>query len=1448
MHILKTRSSLIALLAGLLIALSIPAVAHADTQSFQGNGVDDPYEIASAEDLQRLSSLVNDYATRADYVGKSYVITDDIEFDASVSNNFTPMSATFKGEIDGQGHTIRGINVDQNSGLFSSTNGATIRNLTIADSVFSDPLNTNVSAFARTAKNTTFENCRNEASVIGAGNVGGLVGFSEGDNTFTKCSNAGTISASPAASDAAIGGLVGNSSHDAFINCFNTGTVSGGTYGGGIAGLLTVPKTPDTGSVFNFAPASAASRQGGIAGIAFDNDVAGYYHVDPLANGKYGSDSNWNLPPHQKTLEQFQNGEVAWLLNTKDGKAVNSGVWSQGASHPVFADANHAATRRVTFKTNVDTHAYTKADGTVAFPAFDDVVSWTYQDGTAASPSDAFANDTILEAVYKPPFEGDGTKASPFQIATPDQLALLSKLTREKNANYQGKHWELAADIEFEPTAVFAPIGRIGSSGPNDPSSIAFTGTFEGNGHAIKGLNIRQQDEEKGQGLFAYAKDATISNVVVQGAVIEGQYHVGGIAGYIEDTMITGCASDGNRISTIKGADSNDEAGGIVGFMARSNTVSNCLNNSVVTANGNPGGIAGFLETNGGIIVNCYNNSVDIAFHAPAANLKAGGMIGWNNAGEGNSNNFYREADSLCGARNPSSPTAEKGIAAASAEQVENGEITYLLQSANSEFVWGQKLNDSGSTTPWLYAKTAPPNPDPDPTAPSPVKVFKVSFFVDGKEYDARYTNPNGNVLSVPSVPVKRKFNGTWDIDDFSNVQANLTVNAVYTARVLTPASFAAVPNAVYDGTAQKPAIVPTDPNVAASDFTVDYRDNTQAGTAQAVITASESGTYSGSVTLAFAIDKRVIAPMAPVAVEAREYDGTTKAVVPNLAFGNLAPGDELTRNVDYETKGAYDDPEVGEAKHIAVTIALCATEKARNYTLSNDAIVGTGSIVKASPQVKTWPTASLFYGQQLKDAAVTKGESSVEGSFSWATEDAVPDGTDLKHVICFHPIDSAHYTSVSEAVGVTLRNTTPTFADLATSIPYGKTLEDAIVTGTGVNPYNNAIVSGTWKWQDETFRPTLTTSHAATFTPIADDAGKTHYDAAMVAVNVQVEAVEPVLGIDMPAMQMRGQNVTVGTSIENPHDESFTEGLPQSLDLTYQIGDGPEMPFADAFVIPEDTLPGTSVTVKAASKAVPGRYLASSQTSTLTVVDKQVVDDAQLRVSQQDLTYGMTPNPTYSCDIEPIGTPTWTVLYSPDNGATFTTDVPKGAGSYLVKAVYEDDTHQGAAQTGFAINKRDLSINVVLSKSSLKAGEELPLASLVLTGALEGDDLSLSIDPEFVGLPENSATAGTYAVRWANRAAMLRELESIEAAANYRIHVGDTASFVIHPDDKTLDTEGSGSDKGESAQPLPPYQSPESPSPQTGDTRLLPLFMMLLIASSAALLVSISRTSKTKR
>ena len=198
--------------------------------------------------------------------------------------------------------------------------------------------------------------------------------------------------------------------------------------------------------------------------------------------------------------------------------------------------------------------------------------------------------------------------------------------------SYSGKTVVLTRDIDFAPTAGitdnFTAIGN---------SSNKFLGTFDGGGHSISGIRIKQSDKSY-QGLFGcVGEGAVVKDVVLDDAQIIGFNAVGGIVGDNTKGTISGCiVTDNVTLSVTTGYDDANHQGGIAGN--NSGSITNCKSSAVMTFEatkcGSVGGIVGYngANLNSGAISNCISNAIITAKGSACAYF--GGIVGYNNSGE----------------------------------------------------------------------------------------------------------------------------------------------------------------------------------------------------------------------------------------------------------------------------------------------------------------------------------------------------------------------------------------------------------------------------------------------------------------------------------------------------------------------------------------------------------------------------------------------------------------------------------------------------------------------------------------------------------------------------------------------------------------------------------------------------------------------------------------------
>ena len=150
--------------------------------------------------------------------------------------------------------------------------------------------------------------------------------------------------------------------------------------------------------------------------------------------------------------------------------------------------------------------------------------------------------------------------------------------------------YEMANDVAWT-SGINSPIGD---------ATTPFQGTFDGNYHAVTGINVTSGTYG---GLFGYTKGATIKNVGVRNGSVSlanKNTYVGGIAGYADSSKFTNVFND-----NVSMAGTQFEIGGIIGY-SNGSTVDTAYNTGSVGATARyGGGIIG--EMVGGSITNAYN-------------------------------------------------------------------------------------------------------------------------------------------------------------------------------------------------------------------------------------------------------------------------------------------------------------------------------------------------------------------------------------------------------------------------------------------------------------------------------------------------------------------------------------------------------------------------------------------------------------------------------------------------------------------------------------------------------------------------------------------------------------------------------------------------------------------------------------------------------------------------
>ena len=601
-----------------------------------------PYQIADATDWDNLAYNVD--TCEESYSGKYFKLTNS---DLNVTTMVGTSGVPFRGTFDGDGNTLT-INLtatDNYCAPFRYINGATIKHLHVEG-------------------NINGNNKKQLAGLVGNGNT-------TGTNTISNCS-VNVSMTTTFSGDASIGGLIANISTGttnvegcAFtgsFNCPNANNVGGlvgwrdwkaGAYATlSLTNCLFMPTSVNFSDHANNQPL-VRSRDNSTTGLTITN----CYITNPIHDGNLQGKQADTITGSNVTVENAGNPSSSTTIGV-----IGYGTGIKYNNVLYAGDGDEVSLSLTVPMGKIILSATYTPDGGSA-------EAMTHQAGNVYSFTMPEANVTInVETGYW--VNGTGTANDPFQIATTADFDTLSKLVREvpyghpfyqqmgSDQIFSGYYFILMNDLDYT-NKTFNPVGYYSVSG--DPRG--FKGTFDGQGHVIKGINY-VATESKSTGIFGFAT-GDISNLALVSSNLTGGNNTGGIVGYYNGGTISNChvASDVNIYtptgSTIIGFHGGivgrkyagtisyctsaahivdgcttygNHFGGIVGYND-SGSVNHCLfTGDIVTSvsTDNKGPIAG---SNHGTLTNCYwtnpsfgTGSGDVAL-APSTNYDNSGFI-----------------------------------------------------------------------------------------------------------------------------------------------------------------------------------------------------------------------------------------------------------------------------------------------------------------------------------------------------------------------------------------------------------------------------------------------------------------------------------------------------------------------------------------------------------------------------------------------------------------------------------------------------------------------------------------------------------------------------------------------------------------------------------------------------------------------------------------------------
>ena len=259
--------------------------------------------IKTADDLQALK----------DNLSGKYILMNDIDLSGYNWTAIGTKTNPFSGELNGNGHVIKNLQVDDAAGngigLFGVIDGANVSNVGLENADIN--VQNAVGTLAGAAEASIITNCYSTGSVRGAGWVGGLIGQITNATTINNCFSTANVTGT----SSQIGGLVGRLDSSSVSNSYAEGSVLGKIFVGGLignsVGISNISFSYALGDV------KADDNVGGLLGYLGDHKIyidncysAGTVEANLSSGGMIGwvdDDSDLCVVTNSKVLGKSEN-------------------------------------------------------------------------------------------------------------------------------------------------------------------------------------------------------------------------------------------------------------------------------------------------------------------------------------------------------------------------------------------------------------------------------------------------------------------------------------------------------------------------------------------------------------------------------------------------------------------------------------------------------------------------------------------------------------------------------------------------------------------------------------------------------------------------------------------------------------------------------------------------------------------------------------------------------------------------------------------------------------------------------------------------------------------------------------------------------------------------------------------------------------------------------------
>ena len=579
-------------------------------------------------DFNPVISTAEDMVKFTQNPSANFVLAADIDM-AGVE--FTPIT-NFSGTLDGQGHWIRNItfkDADRDkTALFATFSGEFIKNVGFEGLDLVG--NADVAAVVgETTGNGIISNIVvTNSKINGRDHVASIVGKLSSGATIINCiSNAEISTRSYQAA-----GIVGVGMEGGIVDkCIFAGTVVGDGGNTNLAGIVSL--LDQDGMTIKNCLAAGASYTNANTGdnyglivnqhsrqITLENNyVAAYSILNGIVNttGSDANSKNGEIVPQEKVRSQEWYTETLGLDFDNDWKFLAGGEgnmlpvlkWMEAPIPTVIFNMPSEDGINLTYFEGSEFWEYTTLIGSWGQNVTVEQLSGEDYASIEESEGRIYVGNTAAEL---PNGGGTATFKVSFDSNISDLFTLAGTDTFDVNVSLSGEEKTIDTVEDFlnirkNPSGTYTlgadiDLAGVEFNGFCNDGNTAFTGTINGNGHAIKNFILTFNDGKANHGLFGKTSGATFKDIAFTQFSVKatnGEDHIG-LVGQAASTTFENCAFIGHSFG--------DDHVGLVAGDADGVTMRNCYAIGTVTGGSQIGGYFGCTLEGGCDLQYCLSN------------------------------------------------------------------------------------------------------------------------------------------------------------------------------------------------------------------------------------------------------------------------------------------------------------------------------------------------------------------------------------------------------------------------------------------------------------------------------------------------------------------------------------------------------------------------------------------------------------------------------------------------------------------------------------------------------------------------------------------------------------------------------------------------------------------------------------------------------------------------